>query len=67
MVKVVTCPICGRQFETNRPNKKFCSFTCREAGEKLWRMKWEEKNPGYNRNYQREYRERKRLEGYKTT
>lgn len=66
-MKTIKCAICGRQFETNRPNKKFCSFTCREAGEKLWRMQWEEKNPDYNKNYQRKYRERKRLEGYRTT
>lgn len=56
MAKVITCPICGAVFETNKPNKKYCSFTCRIAGGKLQRMKWEDKNPDYNKNYMRKYR-----------
>ena len=56
MVKTVICPICGAQFQTARPNKKYCSFTCKEAGRKLQRMKWETENPDYSRNYMRAYR-----------
>ena len=56
MAKVVTCPICGAEFETNRPNKKYCSFTCKEAGRQLWRMKWEAENPHYNTEYMKKYR-----------
>lgn len=61
-MKVVKCAICGREFETTRPNKKFCSFICKEANEKLWRMKWKDRNPDYQKDYQRKYRERKRME-----
>ena len=46
-MKTVKCPICGREFTTNRPNKKFCGYSCKEAGEKLWRMKWNDNNPEY--------------------
>lgn len=56
MAKVVICPICGAEFETSRPNKKYCSFTCKEAGRQLRRMKWEAENLGYSKNYMREYR-----------
>jgi len=56
MAKVVLCPICGAKFETSRPNKKYCSFTCKEAGAKLRRMKWEDKNPHYNTTYMQQYR-----------
>ena len=56
MAKVVTCPICGAQFETSRPNKKYCSFSCREAGRKLQRMKWDEANPHYSTDYMKKYR-----------
>lgn len=56
MAKTVTCPICGAEFETNRPNKKYCSFTCKEAGRQLRRMKWEAKNPHYSTEYMKKYR-----------
>lgn len=56
MAKKVTCAICGAEFETARPNKKYCSFSCREAGRKLQRMKWDGKNPHYSRDYMKQYR-----------
>lgn len=55
-MKVVTCRICGKAFETSRPNKKYCSFSCKEAGTRLRRMKWKDNNPGYETAYMREYR-----------
>ena len=48
MPKLIKCPICGREFETNRPNKKYCCFSCKEAGRRLKRLQWEDKNPGYS-------------------
>lgn len=60
MLKKVTCPICGAVFETNRPNKKYCSFSCKEAGAKLRRMKWEDSNPDYNKDYMKQYRKKDR-------
>lgn len=60
MLKKVTCPICGAEFETSRANKKYCSFSCREAGAKLRRMKWEDRHPNYNRNYMKAYRKKGR-------
>lgn len=56
MAKSVKCPICGTEFETERPNKKYCSFVCKEAGRRLQRMKWEKNNAGYNAVYMRKYR-----------
>lgn len=63
MAKQVICLVCGRQFETTRPNKKYCSFTCKEAGAKLRRMKWEDRNPDYNRRYMQQYRQKERQDG----
>ena len=63
MAKNVTCPICGAQFETSRPNKKYCSFSCKEAGRKLRRMKWEHDNPHYNAEYMKKYRAAQRKGG----
>ena len=60
MPKKVTCPICGAEFETARPNKKYCSFNCKEAGRKLQRMKWDAANPHYNTEYMQKYRKRGR-------
>lgn len=59
MAKIVTCPICGLKFETNKPNKKYCSFTCKEASAKVRRMKWEDQNPNYNAEYMKQYRKKK--------
>ena len=57
MPKTVKCPICGQVFVTSRPNKRYCSFVCREAGSKLRRLKWESKNPEYQKEYMRKRRQ----------
>lgn len=62
MSKIIKCAICGAEFETIRPNKKYCSFICKEAGNKLQRMKWNDKNPHYNTNYMRKYRTKRNYE-----
>lgn len=59
MARQKKCEICGAEFETSRPNKKYCSFTCKEAGQQIRRMKWKAKNIGYSTEYMRKYRERK--------
>ena len=59
MAKLVKCAICGKNFMTALPNKKYCSFTCKEAGAKYNRMKWEDDNQGYNAAYMRKYRKEK--------
>lgn len=56
MAKTVICPICGAKFETRRPNKKYCSFSCKEASVKLRRMRWDNQNPNYYREYMKQYR-----------
>lgn len=60
MAKLKKCLICGTEFETSRPNKKYCSFTCKEAGRQIRRMKWEADNVGYNTEYMRKYRKGKK-------
>ena len=57
--KVVTCPICGRTFETDKSHKLYCSLTCKEAGRMLQRIKWKEENATYYRDYGRARRARK--------
>ena len=56
-VKTRKCALCGRDFETTRPNKKYCSLTCKEARQKLQRMKWKDANPDYYKGYMKKYRE----------
>lgn len=60
-MRVITCPICGRSFETVRSNAKYCSLSCREAGRQIKRLDWEERNPRYNSNYYHEHKERTEL------
>lgn len=52
MIKRI-CPICMAEFETTKPNKKYCSFTCKEAGRLMLRAKWKAANPTYDRDYAR--------------
>lgn len=56
MAKVVKCAICDKWFETSRPHKKYCSFVCKEAGARLRRLKWEQNNPDYIKQYMQRYR-----------
>lgn len=59
-MKQKTCPICGKHFSTSRPNKKYCSFTCKAAGHIVMRMKWEEAHPNYHAEYMRQKRKAQR-------
>lgn len=61
-MKKVCCLICGAVFETNKPNKKYCSLLCREAGRQLSQMKRKQRDPEYMTRYMRKYREKKRNE-----
>lgn len=61
-MKIVLCPICGQIQKTNKPNKKYCCFACKEAGQKIVRSKWEARNAGYMTDYMKTYREEKRKE-----
>lgn len=58
-----TCAICGKEFETARACKKYCSLSCKEAGRIKNRLNWTDKNPDYMRvkmrEYMKEYRKRK--------
>ena len=62
-MKEKKCEICGKVFTTARPNKKYCSFSCKEAGSKLKRMKWKEANPHYSAEYMKEYRKKENRGG----
>lgn len=61
-MKKKICPVCGVEFETERPNKRYCSYTCRDINDKARRMQWQADHPDYYANYLRQYREKKRNE-----
>lgn len=61
-MKTVICPICGKVLQTDKPNKKYCSFACKEAGQKVLRLKWEARNAHYMKEYMKEYRRREKEE-----
>lgn len=62
MAKLVKCPICGREFETARSNKKYCSIYCREAGRQLNCLRWLDDHHDEMAEYWRKYRKEKRKE-----
>ena len=66
MSKIVTCPICGKSFESRR-KIKYCSDWCRRIGnankQRAWKEahpdyhdEWKKRNPDYYREYLRAYR-----------
>ncbi len=66
MSKIVTCPICGKSFES-RKKAKYCSDWCRQVAraqkQKAWReahpdyyIEWKKDNPNYYRKYFKAYR-----------
>ena len=57
-MRQLICRICGSGFETDKPNQKYCSFVCKEAGRRIRHKDWKASNPGYNTEYAREYRKR---------
>lgn len=42
----IICQICGKKFETDAPNTKYCSPECRDKGAHLRRKEWE-RTSGY--------------------
>lgn len=60
MTKTKKCPICGLEFDTSKPNKRYCSYSCKEAGQILRRMKWKDNNPDYSKEYMKKYRQKER-------
>lgn len=62
MLKTKKCLICGAEFQTNKPNKRYCSFICKEAGRQIQRLKWIENHPHYNTEYSRKYRKKKKCD-----
>lgn len=53
MKKEKVCVICGKTFETEYSNKKYCSLICRDASIRKKRLEWKMNNPNYYRDYSR--------------
>lgn len=59
MIKII-CHICGKEFETNGGNVKYCSMACKREGQRQCRKEWEART-GY-REKQRQAAEEYRSE-----
>jgi len=57
-MKSTTCTVCGTYFTSKSAKAKYCSLECRDQGQRAVRSAWLEKNPTYDRDRMREYRER---------
>lgn len=57
------CKICGADFETEQPNRKYCGLSCREAGRIYSQLKRKDKNPAYFTEYMRKYRRERKKDG----
>lgn len=60
MRKTIKCGICGREFTTTRPNKKYCCYACRVKGIQQNRKEWNERNSDYMQRYMKDYRKKKK-------
>ena len=59
----LVCPICGREFETNAPNRKYCGTDCAKIAQARRKKHWLDNNYEYNKMRQREYQRKYRREG----
>lgn len=57
--KRVVCSICGKEFQSQHANVKYCSLVCKEAARRKNQKHWRSDNPNYNRDYMRQYRRKK--------
>lgn len=57
MKREKVCVICGKTFETEHKNKKYCSLVCKDASDRKKRLEWKIKNPDYYRDYMRKRRQ----------
>ena len=58
MKREVVCVMCGKSFDTEYPNKKYCSLVCKDAAIRKKRLVWKLNNPGYDTEYARKRREK---------
>lgn len=56
MVRTKKCIMCGKSFDTEWPNKKYCSLVCKDAAIRKKRLEWKADNPGYYTEYMRKRR-----------
>ena len=56
MTQEKKCKICGKAFESDKPNAKYCCLSCKEQGRRLRQVEWEKRHPNYRRDYMRKYR-----------
>ena len=61
MEHIKICAVCGKEFTTERPNKKYCGMFCQASGRKLKRIMWEDRHAHYMTEYMREYRNKGRF------
>lgn len=47
----INCKYCGRIFETEAPNAKYCCLGCKDKAKRQGRTLWESKHPFYNNEY----------------
>lgn len=58
-----TCSICGKEFETISPRKKYCSVECKKVGAVQSTQRWRERHPERIQQYKQHkaaYMRRKR-------
>ena len=59
------CKICGKEFEAEYPNSKYCSFLCKEIGSINNAKAWRENNKVYSTPYMRNYRKMQAIRAQK--
>lgn len=55
MLREKKCIICGKNFETEYPNKRYCSLVCKDAASRMREMKFKAENPDYYKEYMKNY------------
>lgn len=56
--RTIKCDICGKEFNTNGKNIKYCCLECRAIGHNYTKRIWLDGKGNYMRDYMREYRKK---------
>lgn len=60
ILTIKACIICSTEFSPATSNAKYCSDDCRTIGRRQTRKEWKKRNPNYDKDRMKIYREEKK-------
>lgn len=52
-MRIIKCTCCGKEFQAQYPNQKYCGLRCANKGRLEHRSEWIKNHPGYIQDLKR--------------